>query len=258
MKSRDEEIDYAEKHDMRHPHRSKVQALLLRPQHLGQLHRVRRPRGPVERAARGRLPLDRQPPEKAPDEPDEVEIGFTRGVPVVARRQEDAAASKIIDTLNKIGGRHGVGRIDQVENRLVGIKSREVYEAPGAVILHKALRALEALVWTRDVAHFAPILSERYSRLIYDGQWFTTLRENIDAFFDKAHEVSTGTVRVKLYKGSAVVNGRKSDFALYDKNLATYTPEDSFDHTAAEGFIKIWSLPMKGEARQGKLKTRKK
>ena len=154
-----------------------------------------------------------------------------------------------------MGGKHGVGRIDQIENRLVGIKSREVYEAPAATILHKSLRALEALCWTRDVIHFAPILAERYARLIYDGQWFTTLRENIDAFFDKAHEVTTGdSPRPPLQGTGDRHRPQVRRLALYDKHLATYSPEDRFDHTAAEGFIKIWSLPMKGEARQAKLK----
>ncbi|MHC4713555.1 MAG: argininosuccinate synthase [Planctomycetota bacterium] len=192
-------------------------------------------------------------PEDAPDEPRELVVSYTKGAPS-ALDGEKMSALDVITALNKIGGEHGVGRIDQVENRLVGIKSREVYEAPGAVILHTGLRALEALCWGRDVSHFAAILTERYARLIYDGRWFAPLRESIDAFFDRAHEVTTGDVRVKLYKGSCTVVGRRSDSALYDMKLATYTPEDAFDHSAAEGFIKIWSLPMKGEARQQRRK----
>lgn len=192
-------------------------------------------------------------PEDAPDKPEEVEISFVKGVPTALGGKE-MTALEIIEQLNKIGGKHGVGRIDQVENRLVGIKSREVYEAPAAVILHGALRALEALVWSRDISSFSKGMSERYSRMVYDGQWFTGLREVIDAYFDKAHEVTTGVIRVKLFKGSAVVTGRKSDLALYNKNLATYSPEDTFDHSAAEGFIKIWSLPFISEARQKKAK----
>jgi argininosuccinate synthase len=192
-------------------------------------------------------------PEAAPDEAEEVVVGYTRGVPT-SLDGEEMSTLDIINKLNKLGGKHGVGRLDQVENRLVGIKSREVYEAPGAVILHKGLRALEALCWGRDLLHFAKGLSTRYSTLVYDGRWFTPLRESMDAFFDKAHEVTTGEVRVKLYKGGATVVGRRSRFALYDMKLATYTPEDSFDHTAAEGFIKIWSLPMRGEAAQKRIK----
>ncbi len=190
-------------------------------------------------------------PRKAPDEPVEVEVSYTRGVPTAVDGAEMAPLD-IITHLNDLGGAHGVGRIDQVENRLVGIKSREVYEAPGAVILHKGLRALEALVWSRDILQVVGGLSERYSRLVYDGRWFTGLREALDAFFNKAHEVTTGDVRMRLYKGTCTVVGRRSKYALYNMNLATYSAEDTFDHSAAEGFIKIWSLPMKGEARQKK------
>jgi len=251
LKSREEEIDYAEKHNV------PVPATKEKPYSYDHnLWGISIECGALEdpwSAPPENAYLWTTNPQNAPDEPIEVTVGFTKGVPTSLDGKK-MSALKIISALNAVGGKHGVGRIDQVENRLVGIKSREVYEAPAAVILHSALRALEALVWSRDVIHFVGISSERYSRLIYDGQWFTTLRENIDAFFDKAHEVSTGLVRVKLYKGAATVVGRKSDFALYDKNLATYSPEDKFDHTAAEGFIKIWSLPMKGEARQKKIK----
>ncbi len=249
LKSRDEEIEYAEKHGINIP--------ITREKPYSYDHNIwgisiecgvlEDPwNAPPEHAY-----LWTTRPEDAPDTPEEIEVGFTKGVPS-SLNGKAMSALEIISALNTIGGKHGVGRYDQVENRLVGIKSREVYEAPAATILHKSLRAIEALVWSRDVMHFTGILSERYARLIYDGQWFTSLRENIDAFFDKAHEVSTGSVRVKLYKGSAVVTGRKSPHALYDMKLATYSPEDKFDHTAAEGFIKIWSLPMRGEARQKK------
>lgn len=189
-------------------------------------------------------------PEAAPDEPIDVEVSFTQGVPT-ALDGEKMDALDIITKLNEIGGKHGVGRFDQVENRLVGIKSREVYEAPAAVILHSGLKALEALVWSRDLMHFTGALSERYSHLVYDGRWFTALRDCLDAFFDKAHEVTTGDVRMKLYKGACTTTGRRSKYALYDMNLATYSADDTFDHSAAEGFIKIWSLPMKAEAGQG-------
>ncbi len=190
-------------------------------------------------------------PEAAPDEPVEVEIGYQRGVPA-ALNGRSMGALDIINELNEIGGAHGVGRFDQVENRLVGIKSREVYEAPAAVILHGGLRALESMCWSGDLMHFVAPLRERYARLVYDGRWFTQLRDTLDAFFDEAHKVTTGEVRVKLYKGTATVTGRRSKYSLYDMSLATYTCDDSFDHSAAEGFIKIWSLPAKGEARRGR------
>jgi len=251
MKSRDEEIEYAARHN--------VQITVTKEKPYSYDHNlwgISIEAGALEdpwNAPPENAYLWTKSPDKAPDKAEEVEVSFTKGVPTGLNGKATPALG-IITALNQIGGKHGVGRVDQVENRLVGIKSREVYEAPAAVMLHAALNALEALVWSRDLVHFKGILSERYGRLVYDGQWFSSLREAIDAYFEKAHEVTTGTVRLRLYKGSAVVTGRKSDFALYDKNLATYSPEDRFDHTAAEGFIKIWSLPMKGESRQKKIK----
>ncbi len=251
MKSRDEEIDYCEKHNI------PIDVSKAKPYSYDRnVWGVSVECGVLEdpwAAPPEDAYLMTVSPEKAPDKAVEVEIGFEEGVPVSLDGKKRATL-EIIMALNELGGAHGVGRIDQVENRLVGIKSRAVYEAPGAVILHGALRGLEALVWSRDLAHFTGGLTERYSQLVYDGRWFTSLKESIDAFFDKAHEVSTGEVRVKLYKGTATVVGRRSKYALYDMGLATYTPEDTFDHTAAEGFIKIWSLPMQGEARQKKTK----
>jgi argininosuccinate synthase len=251
LKSREEEIDYAERHNIA------ITASKEKPYSYDHnLWGISIEAGALEdpwAAPPENAYLWTTNPEKAPDKAEEVEVSFTKGFPT-ALDGKTMPAIQIIDQLNKIGGKHGVGRIDQIENRLVGIKSREVYEAPGATILNNSLRALESMCWSRDLAHFKGILSERYARIIYDGQWFTTLRETIDAFFDRAHEVTTGTLRVRLYKGNATVVGRKSPYALYDKHLATYSPEDKFDHTAAEGFIKIWSLPMKGEARQKKVK----
>jgi argininosuccinate synthase len=251
MKSREEEIEYAARHNIAVP------VTKEKPYSYDQnLWGVAIEAGALEdpwAAPPEGAYLWTTPVEKTPDEPVEVQIGFTKGIPT-SLDGKSTPFIEIIQALNALGGKHGVGRVDQIENRLVGIKSREVYEAPGAIILHGALRALEALVWSRDVIHFKGILSERYARLIYDGQWFSTLKDNIDAFFDRAHEVTTGTIRVRLFKGTATVVGRKSPLALYDKNLATYSPEDKFDHSAAEGFIKIWSLSMKGEARQKKIK----
>ncbi len=247
MKSRDEEIDYCERNQI------PIEVTKAKPYSYDRnLWGVSIECGVLEdpwAAPPEDAYLMTKRPEDAPDKPRELVVSYTKGAPS-ALDGEKMSALDVITALNRIGGEHGVGRIDQVENRLVGIKSREVYEAPGAVILHKGLRALEALCWGRDLSHFAALLTERYARLIYDGRWFTPLRESIDAFFDRAHEVTTGDVRFKLYKGSCTVVGRRSDTALYDMKLATYTPEDAFDHTAAEGFIKIWSLPMKGEARQ--------
>ncbi len=249
MKSRDEEIEYCETHNI------PIEVTRAKPYSYDRnLWGVSIECGSLEdpwSAPPEDAYLMTRSPQDAPDEPVELVVGYTKGAPT-SLDGEEMGALGIINQLNKIGGDHGVGRLDQVENRLVGIKSREVYEAPAAVMLHRGLRALEALCWGRELSHFAGILSERYARLVYDGLWFTPLRESMDAFFNRAHNVTTGEVRLRLYKGSCTVVGRRSPHALYDMHLATYTPEDTFDHSAAEGFIKIWSLPVKSEARQAR------
>lgn len=193
-----------------------------------------------------------QPLEKTPDEPEYIEISFEQGVPV-SLNGEKYELHELILKLNEIAGRHGIGRLDHVENRLVGIKSREVYEIPGAYTLLQAHKELESLTLTKDVAHFKPIISMKLSELIYNGLWFTPLREAIQAFIKETQKTVTGVVRVKLFKGHAIVEGRKSPYSLYDEKLATYTPDDAFDHKAAVGFIKIFGLPAKvnGIVRKG-------
>jgi argininosuccinate synthase len=150
--------------------------------------------------------------------------------------------------LNRIGGENGIGRIDHVESRLVGIKSREVYEAPAACILLKAHQDLEKLVLAKDILHFKPGLENCFSELVYNGLWFSPLRSALSAFFDQVQANLSGMVKMRLYKGSAVVSGRASDRSLYVRNLATYDGADGFDQTAAKGFIDIWSLPLKVSA----------
>ncbi len=182
--------------------------------------------------------------EKAPDTPDTVEIGFEKGVPV-SLNGKGMKLSELIAELNELGGKHGVGRIDHVENRLVGIKSREVYECPGAMILLKAHKELEDLTLVKEVAHFKPVIEKKIAELIYEGLWFSQLNNALAAFLKETQGFVTGTVRVKLFKGHAIVEGRKSPYSLYDEKLATYTSEDEFDHNAAVGFIKLWGLPTK-------------
>ncbi len=177
-----------------------------------------------------------------PDEPDEVEIGFEAGVPV-SLNGEKMKGVALIEALNDIAGSHGVGRIDHLENRLVGIKSREVYETPAAVVLHAALRALETATLSRDQQRLKSYIAGQYSDLVYDGRWFTGVREDMDALVDSSLRYTTGDVRVRLFKGAAVVTGRRSEYSLYDFDLATYSTEDAFDHVAATGFIDIYSLP---------------
>lgn len=177
-----------------------------------------------------------------PDEPTEVEITFEAGLPTHLDGEELSFA-QIIAKLNKLAGQHGVGRIDHVENRLVGIKSREVYEAPGAMTLITAHRELEFLTQTRDIAQFKPIVEQRWAQLTYDGLWFSPLKKALDAFIDETQKVVTGKVRVSLWKGHATVTGRESAYSLYNEKLATYSNDDAFDHQAAVGFISLWGLP---------------
>ncbi len=188
-------------------------------------------------------------PEECPAEPAYVEIAFDRGAPVAV----NGVAMPLLDliaSLGTIAGAHGVGRIDMVENRLVGIKSREIYEAPAATVLHTAHRELQQLVISRDLERFARLVSGHYADLIYNGLWFTPLREALDAFVEKVQERVTGVVRLKLFKGDCHVVGRKSPCALYDQGLATYEAGDTFDHGAALGFIKIYGLPAELAARK--------
>jgi len=182
--------------------------------------------------------------EDTPDTPDIIEIGFEKGVPVTLNGKAYKLSELILE-LNTLAGKHGVGRIDHVENRLVGIKSREVYEAPAAMTLIKAHKELEDLTLVKEVAHFKPIISHKLSELIYNGLWFSPLKDALCAFLEETQKYVTGTVRVKLFKGHAIVEGRKSEYSLYDEKLATYTADDKFDHAAAVGFINLFGLPTK-------------
>lgn len=185
--------------------------------------------------------------EDAPDTADIVEITFDAGIPI-SLNGENMSLANLILTLNEIAGKHGVGRIDHIENRLVGIKSREVYECPAAVTLIKAHKELEDLTFVREVAHFKPIIEQKISETIYNGLWFSPLTEALVAFLKSTQKFVNGTIRVKLFKGHAIVEGRKSPNSLYDENLATYTSSDTFDQDAAVGFIKLWGLPTKVSA----------
>ncbi|MFQ6133252.1 MAG: argininosuccinate synthase [Armatimonadota bacterium] len=183
-------------------------------------------------------------PEEAPDDPTYVEIEWERGIPV-ALDGERMDGVELIARLNEIGGRNGVGRVSMMENRLVGIKSRETYEVPAATILIAAHRDLESLTLDRETAHFKRLIEHRYADLVYNGEWYTPLREALDAFVDQTQEAVWGTTRVKLYKGACEVVGRSSPVSLYDLELATYGAEDAFDQSLAKGFIDIYALPAK-------------
>lgn len=183
-------------------------------------------------------------PEAAPDMPEYIDIEFSEGVPV-SLNGEVLKLADLIQKLNEIAGKHGVGRIDHVENRLVGIKSREIYECPGAVTLLTAHKEIEDLTLVREVAHFKPIIENELSNLIYNALWFSPATQALIAYIKETQKVVNGTAKVKLYKGSAQVVARKSPNSLYDENLATYTSADTFDQDAAVGFIKLWGLPTK-------------
>ncbi|MBA7635941.1 Argininosuccinate synthase [subsurface metagenome] len=182
-----------------------------------------------------------------PDEPEYVEIGFEKGVPVaVDGKERDGIA--LIQQVNDLAGKHGVGRIDHVEDRVVGIKSREVYEAPAAVVLLQAHRALEAMTLSRAQLHFKRTVDEEYADLVYNGLWFTALRQDLTAYVESSQRFVTGAVRLKLFKGGSRVVGRKSPYSLYRHDLATYDKGDVFDQSAAVGFIHLWGLTAKTQA----------
>jgi argininosuccinate synthase len=188
-------------------------------------------------------------PDTAPDAPGYVEIGFEKGIPVTLDGQKMTGDS-LIQRLNQVAGEHGVGRIDHLESRLVGIKSREIYEAPAAVVLLKAHLALEALTLSKDQMRFKQKVAQEYADLIYNGLWFTALHQDLAAYIQSSQRFVSGEVRLKLFKGSCQVVGRKSPFSLYSYGLATYDKGDEFDQGASPGFIHIWGLPAKTQARR--------
>jgi len=183
-------------------------------------------------------------PQEAPDKPTYLKIKFKKGIPFNLNGKEYDLVT-LIEELNEIGGINGVGRIDLLENRLIGIKSREIYEAPAAVILHLAHKELERLTLDKDTFNFKETIAQKYSELIYNGLWYSPLRRALDGFISQTQEPVTGEVRLKLYKGNCEVVGRKSPYSLYQKEMATYGPEDIFDRKASQGFIHIWGLPLR-------------
>ena len=189
--------------------------------------------------------------ENAPDKPEILELGFDKGIPVSLDGKKLDGVS-LIENLNLIAGKHGIGRVDHLENRLVGIKSREVYETPAAIILYNAISALETATLSREQQRIKSNLSKIYSDLVYDGRWFTLLRENIESFMNSVQKFSSGEVKLKLYKGNVTVIGRKSKFSLYDYDMSTYSTTDTFNHQSAEGFIDIYSLPARIQAKKQK------
>ncbi|SEN85041.1 argininosuccinate synthase [Amphibacillus marinus] len=238
--TRDEELAYAEKHGIPVPVAKESpysidQNLWGRSNECGILE------NPWIEAPKDAFDLTTDPVD-APDKPEIVKITFKAGKPV-AINDKALALDTLILELNKLAGKHGVGRIDHVENRLVGIKSREIYEAPAAVTLIAAHQELEALTLPREVAQFKPIIEQKLAQTVYDGLWYSSLTNALQAFIKQTQKFVSGNVNVKLYKGTALVVGRESEYSLYDMDLATYSHGDAFDHEAALGFIKLWGLP---------------
>jgi argininosuccinate synthase len=247
LKSREDCLDYAAKHNI--PVAQSREKIYSRDQNLWHISHEG---GNLENTWNEHLDdihVMSVPAEKAPDKPSFVEIDFEKGIPVGLNGQKTAPVA-LVEALNRIGGENGVGTTDIVENRLVGMKSRGVYETPGGTVLYKALAALEKLVLDRDTLNYKNTVALKYAQLVYDGLWYTPLREALAAFVDRVQEPVTGRVRVKLYKGSAVPVASRSDNALYSEAFATFGADEVYNQKDAEGFINLFSLPMKIRALQ--------
>ncbi|EGQ2723882.1 argininosuccinate synthase [Staphylococcus pseudintermedius] len=238
--SREEEIDYAKKHNIPVPI-GKASPYSIDQNLWGRSNECGVLEDPYVAPPQDAYDLTSEL-EDTPDTADEILITFDQGIPTHING-EYYALDDLILYLNERAGKHGIGRIDHIENRLVGIKSREVYETPGAEVIIKAHQALETITLTKDVAHFKPIIEKQFAEQVYNGLWFSPLTGALKTFVDHTQKYVTGEVRVKLFKGHAIVNGRKSPYTLYNEKLATYTKEDAFNQQSAVGFIDIYGLP---------------
>jgi len=248
IKSRDEEIDYAEAHDV--PLKISRETNYSKDKNLWHLsHEGLELEDPAQEPPYGKpgfLELC-VPPEQAPDEAERLTISFEKGTPVAVNGEKlDGVA--LIYRLNELGGKHGIGIADLVENRLVGMKSRGVYENPGGAILYRAHDVLETLCLDRDTLHYKELIAKRYAELVYFGQWFTPLREALDAFVDRTQETVTGEVCLKLYKGNIINAGVTSPYSLYSEAFATFDTDEVYNQNDAEGFINLFGLPIKVKA----------
>jgi len=241
MKSREEEFEYAERRGIHLPIKKEKLYSIDK-----NLYGLATECGDLEDPwfiAQEDAYQDTTNPLEAPDKPEDVVIGFTQGVPTAVNGKK-MNARKVVETLQEIGNRHGVGRIDMIENRLVGIKSREVYEGPAALMLIAAHKEIESMVLDRETAHFKEGIDRKFAETIYYGMWFSPLRHALQGFVAKTQELVTGDVKVRLYKGGFRTVARRSPYSLYDKSLATYDAGDVFDHTKSEGFLRISGLPL--------------
>jgi argininosuccinate synthase len=248
IRSREDAIEYAAKHNV--PVTATIKSIYSRDSNLWHLsHEGGLLENPWSEPEESMYQLSASP-ENAPEQAESVEIEFDSGVPV-AVNGEKLSPARIIETLNAIGGAHAIGRVDLVENRLVGMKSHGVYETPGGTILLYAHRELESLVIDHETINYKQTVALKYAELTYNGLWFTPLREAIDAFVDSTQGPVTGTVRLKLYKGNIISAGRKSKFSLYREDFATFGQEDVYDQSDAEGFINLYGLSLKVRALNG-------
>ena len=246
LKSREDCLDYAEQHGI--PVAQSREKIHSRDRNLWHISHEG---GELEDAGNAPLPTTWQitkSPQEAPDKEEQVKIGFAQGIPVYVNGMELDPVS-LVELLNEIGARNAIGRIDLVENRFVGIKSRGCYETPGGTLLIAAHRELEAICMERDVAHFKQGIALKYAELVYFGLWFTPLREALDAFVNSTQKEMTGTVTLSLYKGNVSVVSRESEYSLYRTDLSSFTMGDSYDQKDAAGFIRILGLPSRSRAR---------
>ncbi len=248
IKSREEEIDYAEAHNI--PLKISRETNYSKDKNLWHLSHegldLEDPANEPKYDKPGFLEMGVSP-EQAPDQAEYVTISFEKGVPV-AVNGEKTGSVEIVEKLNALGGKHGIGLVDLVENRLVGMKSRGVYETPGGAILYRAHEVLETLCLDRDTQHYKALVANRFAELVYFGQWFTPLREALSAFVDKTQENVTGDVRLKLYKGNIINAGTTSPYSLYDPEIATFDEDHVYNQADSAGFINLFGLPIKVKA----------
>src|SRR5437899_4444803 len=246
LKSREDCLDYAEKHGVQvAASREKIHSRDRNLWHIS--HEGGELEDPANAPLPGTWQLTRSPQE-APDRDEQVTLGFEKGIPVSVNRMKLDPVS-LVELLNEIGGSNAIGRVDLVENRFVGIKSRGCYETPGGTLLVAAHRELEALCLEREVAHFKQHVALKYAELVYFGLWFAPLREALDAFVESTQKDITGSVKLSLYKGNVAVVGRESEYSLYRTDLAGFTMGENYDQKDAEGFIRILGLPARSRAR---------
>lgn len=248
LKSREEEIEYAEAHNI--PLKINRETNYSKDKNIWHLsHEGLDLENPANEPDYDKILELGVTPEKAPDQPTYITLHFEKGIPTQLNG-ETMSAQELLLQLNKVGGANGIGLIDMVENRLVGMKSRGVYETPGGTIMYKAHALLETITMDKETQHFMQHVSVKYGELVYNGQWFTPLRESLDAFVDKANESVNGDVKLKLYKGNIIPAGMTSPTTLYSEQIASFGEDDSYDQSDSKGFINLFGLPIRVKAQQ--------